>query len=148
MFFKLLACETFTREICACMAGMPHVIDLEFTAIGSHDQPDALRKSLQKKIDSAEQSGRGIRRILLCYGLCGNATAGLAARSTQLVVPARTTAAPSFSARKTYSNNILKNARARRFSRAARLSTIRGPPSPPVDKNAGRAKGPFRQTVR
>jgi hypothetical protein len=87
MVFKLLACETFTREICACMAGMPHVIDLEFTAIDSHDQPDALRKSLQDKIDAVEQSGREYDSILLCYGLCGNATAGLIARSTQLVIP-------------------------------------------------------------
>jgi hypothetical protein len=87
MVFKLLACETFTREICACMAGLPHVIDLEFTAIDSHDQPDTLRKSLQDKIDAAERSGREYDSILLCYGLCGNATAGLFAQSTQLVIP-------------------------------------------------------------
>lgn len=87
MLFKLLACETFTREICACMADMPHVIDLEFTAIDSHDQPDALRKLLQENIDAVEQSCREYDSILLCYGLCGNATAGLVARSTQLVIP-------------------------------------------------------------
>jgi hypothetical protein len=87
MHFKLLACETFTREICACMAGLPQVIDIEFTAIDSHDQPDALRNLLQGRIDAAEQSGRDYDAILLCYGLCGNATAGLVARSVQLVIP-------------------------------------------------------------
>jgi hypothetical protein len=87
MYFKLLACETFTREICACMDGLPHAVDLEFTAIDSHDQPEKLRKSLQEKIDAADASGRSYDAILLCYGLCGNATAGLVARATRLVIP-------------------------------------------------------------
>ena len=87
MNLKLLACETFTREICACMEGLPHTVDLEFTAIDLHDHPDALRKQLQEKIDAEEQSGREYDAVLLCYGLCGNATAGLIARSVQLVIP-------------------------------------------------------------
>jgi hypothetical protein len=87
MHFKLIACEAFTREICACMAEMPHVIDLEFTAIDSHDHPDTLRQSIQEKIDAVEKSGRTYDAMLLCYGLCGNATVGLVARSTQLVIP-------------------------------------------------------------
>jgi hypothetical protein len=87
MLFKLLACETFTREICTCMAGMPHVIDLEFSAIDSHDRPEALRNEIQEKIDRAERTSRPYDAILLCYGLCGNATVGIAARSTLLVIP-------------------------------------------------------------
>ena len=69
------------------MEGISHVMDVEFTPIASHDRPEAMRKSLQEKIDSAEGSGRAYDAILLCYGLCGNATAGIAARSTQIVIP-------------------------------------------------------------
>ncbi len=87
MIFKLLACETFTREICACMAGMPHGIDLDFTAIDSHDRPEALRNEIQEKIDRVERGSRAYDAVLLCYGLCGNAAAGIVARSTQLVIP-------------------------------------------------------------
>jgi hypothetical protein len=85
--FKLVACEAFTREICACVVDTPHVIDLEFTTIDSHDRPDELRKAIQDKINTIENSGRHYDAILLCYGLCGNATAGLTARSTLLVIP-------------------------------------------------------------
>ena len=87
MHFKLIACEVFTREICFCMADTPHVIDVEFTAIASHDHPQTLRKMLQDKIDAADSSGRGYDAVLLCLGLCGNATAGLSSRSTRLVIP-------------------------------------------------------------
>jgi hypothetical protein len=87
MHLKLIACEVFTREICFCMADTPHAIDVEFTAIASHDHPQTLRNLLQDKIDAADANGRGYDAILLCLGLCGNATAGLKSRSTQLVMP-------------------------------------------------------------
>jgi hypothetical protein len=87
MHFKLIACEVFTREICFCMADTPHVIDMEFTAIASHDHPQTMRNLLQDKIDAADDCGRGYDAVLLCLGLCGNATAGLVGRSAQLVMP-------------------------------------------------------------
>jgi Protein of unknown function (DUF1638) len=87
MRLKLVACEVFTREICFCMAGTPHMIDVEFTAIASHDHPQTLRKLLQDKIDVADSGDRDYDAVLLCLGLCGNATAGLICRSTQLVIP-------------------------------------------------------------
>jgi hypothetical protein len=89
MHFKLIACEVFTREICFCMADTPHVIDLEFTSIASHDRPETMRKSLQEKIDAVGACGgrREYDAVLLCLGLCGNATVGLSSRSTQLVMP-------------------------------------------------------------
>jgi hypothetical protein len=87
MRLKLIACEVFTREICFCMEDTPHVIDMEFTAIASHDHPETMRKSLQEKIDAIDAGNRGYDAVLLCFGLCGNAIAGLTSRSTQLVVP-------------------------------------------------------------
>jgi hypothetical protein len=86
MRLKLIACEVFTREISFCMAATPHMIDVEFTAIASHDHPETLRNLLQEKIDAADASGRGYDAVLLCLGLCGNATAGLESRSIQLVI--------------------------------------------------------------
>jgi hypothetical protein len=87
MHLKLIACEVFTREICFCMAETPHAIDLEFTPIASHDRPETMRKMLQDKIDAAIACNREYDAVLLCLGLCGNATAGLNSRSTQLVIP-------------------------------------------------------------
>jgi hypothetical protein len=88
MLLKLIACEVFTREICSCMAHTPHVIDMEFTPVSSHDRPETLRKLLQEKIDAVDAcTDREYDAILLCLGLCGNATAGLVCRSTLLVMP-------------------------------------------------------------
>jgi hypothetical protein len=87
MLLKLIACEVFTREICYCMANTTHAIDIEFTPIASHDHPQTMRNLLQDKIDAADDCGRGYDAVLLCFGLCGNATAGLSSRSAQLVIP-------------------------------------------------------------
>lgn len=87
MRLKLLACNVFLREVCLCAARSPHVLDLEFTELGEHAQPEKLRESLQKRIDAIEEAGRDYAAVLLAYGLCGNATAGLRARSRPLVLP-------------------------------------------------------------
>jgi hypothetical protein len=88
MLLKLIACEVFTREVCACLAHTPHVIDMEFTPVSSHDRPETMRKLLQEKIDAIDAcTDREYDAILLCLGLCGNATAGLVCRSTRLVMP-------------------------------------------------------------
>ncbi|MDR1932647.1 MAG: DUF1638 domain-containing protein [Spirochaetales bacterium] len=87
MFFKLIACNVFFREICGEAAGSRHVFDMEFTEKGEHAKPEVLRESLQKRIDAADASGKAYDAVLLAYGLCGNALAGITGRSTRLVVP-------------------------------------------------------------
>ena len=87
MYLKLLACDVLTREVCHCIARSPHTIDVEFTEKGQHEQSDTLRRILQEKIDAAEAAGKGYDAVLLAYGLCGNSTAQLQARSTRLVLP-------------------------------------------------------------
>jgi hypothetical protein len=52
---------------------------------GLHNRPGALREHLQGLIDGLE--GQHYDAIVLGYGLCGQATAGLAARSLPLVLP-------------------------------------------------------------
>ena len=87
MFFKLIACNVFFREVCAEAAQSSHVFDLEFTEKGDHDEPKALRASLQEKIDAAADSGKKYDAVLLAYGLCGNALAGITGRTARLVIP-------------------------------------------------------------
>jgi hypothetical protein len=87
MFFKLIACNVFFREVCGEAAASPHVFDLDFTEKGEHDKPDTLRVLLQEKIDAASGCGKAYDAILLAYGLCGNALAGIASRTVRVVVP-------------------------------------------------------------
>lgn len=87
MLLKLIACEVFTREICHCVASTPHVVDIEFTEKGAHDRSDFLRDVIQSKIDSGQKDEKKYDAILLCYGLCGNATVNLLSRGFKIVVP-------------------------------------------------------------
>lgn len=87
MYMKLLACDVLTREVCYCIARSKHTVDVEFTEKGQHERCDLLRGVLQQKIDAVEASGKGYDAVLLAYGLCGNATVGLRACRTRLVLP-------------------------------------------------------------
>lgn len=85
MRLKLIVCDVLMREVCLLIAKSPHIFDLEFTERDSHNQSDNLRKMLQDKIDDAVD--KKFDAILLGYGLCGNATSGLKARDTPVVIP-------------------------------------------------------------
>ena len=85
MRLKLIVCDVLMREVCLLIAKSPHIFDMEFTEKDSHNQSDKLRKMIQDKIDDAIE--KKFDAILLGYGLCGNATVGLTARNTQIVIP-------------------------------------------------------------
>ena len=87
MKLKLIACEVLTRLVCHCVARTHHVVDIEFTEKGAHDDADYLRGLIQRKIDACEESYRKYDAILLGYGLCGNSVINLTARSIPLVIP-------------------------------------------------------------
>jgi hypothetical protein len=87
MHLKLISCNVFQREASWCIARSPHVIDPEYTELGEHARSAGLRQLIQGKIDATEASGKSYDAILLLFGLCGNATAGLQARGTRLVIP-------------------------------------------------------------
>jgi len=84
MKLKMISCEVFARLVYSAAAKSPHILDLEFTALRSHTKPDRLRRDIQSAIDKTHGD---YDAILLCYGLCGNGTAGLKARSVPLVIP-------------------------------------------------------------
>ena len=86
MRLKLLSCEIFLREFCACVARSPHTVDIEFLAKGLHDIGcDEMRARLQAAVDRVEP--RAYDALLLGYGLCNNGIVGLTARGVPLVVP-------------------------------------------------------------
>jgi hypothetical protein len=87
MYFKLVACDVLTREVSYCIARTPHTVDVEFTEKGQHEDSDRLRLILQERIDRTAASGKPYDAVLLAYGLCGNATVQLEARTTRLVLP-------------------------------------------------------------
>lgn len=87
MRLRVIACNVFWRELCWCAARSPHLLDMEFTELGEHAQPNLLRAQLQSRIAAAENSGKAYDAILLAFGLCGNATVGLQALHVPLILP-------------------------------------------------------------
>lgn len=85
MRYLCITCEALARPVYYCAATSPHIVDVELLKRGLHNQPANLRTRLQEKIDLADE--QGFDGILFVYGLCGQATAGLVARSIPLVIP-------------------------------------------------------------
>ena len=79
-----LTCEVLARSVYLCAARSPHVVDVRLNRRGLHDDPPNLRTILQAEID--EIAAR-YDAVVLAYGLCGGATAGLRAGAIPLVVP-------------------------------------------------------------
>lgn len=80
-----LACEVLARPLYLSAARSAHIVDIQLIQRGLHNQPANLRSVLQAAVDAASQ--KAYDYIALGYGLCGQATAGLVARSLPLVIP-------------------------------------------------------------
>ncbi len=80
-----LSCEVLARPVYLCAAHSPHIVDIELFAKGLHNEPADLRARLQARID--QLAGSACDAIVMGYGLCGQATAGLIARDKPLVIP-------------------------------------------------------------
>lgn len=85
MRLKCLACEVLARPLYWSAAQSPHEVDIELVEKGLHNQADGLRTQLQTKINTL--SREVYDAVVLGYGLCGRATAGLTAASIPLVIP-------------------------------------------------------------
>jgi hypothetical protein len=83
---RLLAvtCEVLARAVYLCAARSPQTVDVRLLRRGLHDRPPNLRAVLQAEIDAA---GPPHDAVVLAYGLCGGAAAGLRAGAIPLVVP-------------------------------------------------------------
>jgi hypothetical protein len=79
-----LTCEVLARSVYLCASRSPHVVDVRLNRRGLHDDPPNLRTILQAQLD---EIGEPYDAVVLAYGLCGGATAGLRAGGIPLVVP-------------------------------------------------------------
>ncbi len=81
---RLITCDILARPAYQCAARSPHVVDVTMLPRGLHAEPADLRTRLQAAIDDTPP---GYDAVVLGYGLCGGATAGLAARDIPVVLP-------------------------------------------------------------
>lgn len=88
--YHVLACASLARAVYAAAAAVPAVVTVDVLPQGLHDRPRHLRSELQQRIDRASGPTDGgpdrVDAVLLAYGLCGAATAGLVAREVPLVL--------------------------------------------------------------
>ena len=82
---KVIACEVAAREIFYCAARARNTVEIELFTQGLHDNADACRAELQKRIDTASPSQ--FQAVLLGYGLCNNAIVGIRAGQVKMAIP-------------------------------------------------------------
>ena len=103
MRLKLIACKALFRELSYVSALTDNMIDITWMRQGYHTEPELLHKLLQEEIDAieegtdphsyrirarkGEEDPKDFDAILLGYGLCSNAVAGIRARKHRLVIP-------------------------------------------------------------
>lgn len=82
----VIACEVFTREVCAEIAVSPCEIGVNFLPKGLHSLPCAMmRAKLQQAIDGVDPLS--FDGIALAYGMCNNALGGLCAGALPIALP-------------------------------------------------------------
>ena len=87
MRLQLILCDMFMLPIETLAAESPHDIVLSDLSASLHVEPLPLRDRIQEEIDRIEAEDPDVEAILLGYGLCGGATAGLTSKRVPLVLP-------------------------------------------------------------
>ena len=85
MRLKCIGCDALARLIYLCAATSPHLVDVSLYKLGLHRSPENLQERLQAEIDT--QVGQGYDAVVMVYGLCGRATAGITARDVPVIIP-------------------------------------------------------------
>jgi len=84
---QLIVCKVLQREAYFCAARSRNVVDIMLMEQGLHDEPDRLRREVQKALErTLDVQGRPYDASLLGYGLCSNGVVGLSA-SIPVVIP-------------------------------------------------------------
>ncbi len=78
---RLIACATVIEEM---LPLMPPGLSYQKLEFGLHSDPDKLRAALQEAIDTTDPR---FATILLGYGLCSRAVAGLKSPNRTLIIP-------------------------------------------------------------
>ena len=87
MRLQLIVCDMLMLPVEHLAAESPHELVLTDLSASLHVEPVPLRDRIQEEVDRIEAEDQAADAILLGYGLCGGATAGLVARSKPLVLP-------------------------------------------------------------
>ena len=87
MRLQLITCDMLMRPVEHFAATSGHEIVVSDLSASLHVEPLPLRDRIQEEIDRVEAADPEADAILLGYGLCGGATAGLVARTIPLVLP-------------------------------------------------------------
>ena len=85
MRIKAVVCEVLAREAYLCAATSPHIVDMQLVEKGLHNVPANLQEELQRMIAAIPRDRYDA--IVLAYGLCGNALAGISASQVPLIIP-------------------------------------------------------------
>ncbi len=84
---QLIACKVVQREAYFCAARSKNVVDIVLMPQGLHDEPDRLRREVQKALERTHDiQDRPYDASLLGYGLCSNGVVGLGAE-IPIVIP-------------------------------------------------------------
>lgn len=82
----LIACKTLEKEISYILGQEPAKIDvILYVPSGLHNTTSRLQEAVREQMRLLE--GKGIERLLLCFGLCGNVVEGLVTRDYETVMP-------------------------------------------------------------
>ena len=74
------------REAYLCAARSKNVVDVVLMEQGLHDEPEKLRREVQKALDNTcDIQGRPYDASLLGYGLCSNGIIGLSCEITMVI---------------------------------------------------------------
>ena len=85
MRYALVSCRVFQRELLAAIVHSPHTVSPRFLPIEWHDLD---RTDFRRRLQAAvKEAGEHADAVLLGYGLCGHAIAGLRAGAVPLVLP-------------------------------------------------------------
>ena len=87
MRLQLILCDMLALPAEHLAAESPHEIIVTDLSASLHVEPLPLRDRIQEHIDRIEAEDPEVDAILLGYGLCGGATAGLVAHRVPLVLP-------------------------------------------------------------
>ena len=78
MKFVVIACRVFSPELEILREQSRDELVFEYLPLRAHDEPDTLRSEIQSLINRYDSTDAA-DAVILAYGLCGNATAGLQA---------------------------------------------------------------------
>jgi len=87
MRLQFIVCDMLSLPVEHLTASSPHELVMTELSASLHVEPVPLRDRIQEEVDRIEADDPAAEAIILGYGLCGGATAGLVARTKPLVMP-------------------------------------------------------------